>query len=53
MKLVKRMLAIAMVVFVAMGAAFAEGDGYVIIGQASEVANLNPMEYPRTPDSNV
>lgn len=29
------------------------GNGYVVIGQTSEVANLNPMQYPRTPDSNV
>ena len=26
---------------------------YVVVAQTSEVANLNPMEYPRTPDSNV
>ena len=53
-----RMLAVllaALMMVVTFGAAgIAEGgDGYVIIGQASEVANLNPMEYPRTPDSNV
>lgn len=29
------------------------GNGYVVVGQSSEVANLNPMQYPRTPDSNV
>lgn len=31
----------------------ANDNGYVVIGQTSEVANLNPMQYPRTPDSNV
>lgn len=30
-----------------------DDNSYVVIGQTSEVANLNPMEYPRTPDSNV
>ena len=25
----------------------------IVIGQSSEVANLNPMIQPRTPDSNV
>jgi len=44
----------ALLVLACLVPAMAEGgDGYVIIGQASEVANLNPMEYPRTPDSNV
>jgi len=31
----------------------AEGGATVTIGQVSEVANLNPTLYPRTPDSNV
>ena len=34
-------------------AALAEGGTTVTIGQVSEVANLNPTLYPRTPDSNV
>ena len=34
-------------------AALAEGSVSVTIGQVSEVANLNPTLYPRTPDSNV
>ena len=33
--------------------AMAEGGVTVTIGQVSEVANLNPTLYPRTPDSNV
>jgi peptide/nickel transport system substrate-binding protein len=33
--------------------AMAEGGVAVTIGQVSEVANLNPTLYPRTPDSNV
>ena len=53
-----RMLAVLLAALLAVASlgvsALAEGgDGYVIIGQASEVANLNPMLYPRTPDSNV
>lgn len=31
----------------------AASDSSIIIGQSSEVANLNPMIQPRTPDSNV
>lgn len=31
----------------------AASDGAVVIGQSSEVANLNPHIQPRTPDSNV
>lgn len=31
----------------------AANDTSIVIGQASEVANLNPMIQPRTPDSNV
>jgi len=34
-------------------AALAQGGVSVTIGQVSEVANLNPTLYPRTPDSNV
>ena len=30
-----------------------DNSSSVIIGQSSEVANLNPMIQPRTPDSNV
>ncbi len=33
--------------------AMAEGNVSITIGQVSEVANLNPTLYPRTPDSNV
>ena len=32
---------------------FDESGSSIIIGQSSEVANLNPMIQPRTPDSNV
>lgn len=47
-------LALAMALSVVSGvAAFADDNSYVVIAQTSEVANLNPMEYPRTPDSNV
>ncbi len=57
MKQFTRMLAVllaALLIVASLGlSAMAEGDGYITIGQASEVANLNPMEYPRTPDSNV
>lgn len=31
----------------------AASDGAIVIGQSSEVANLNPHIQPRTPDSNV
>jgi peptide/nickel transport system substrate-binding protein len=33
--------------------AVAPAETTITIGQVSEVANLNPMLYPRTPDSNV
>ena len=52
-KLTTLLLALLMMLTALTTAALADGDGQIIIGQASEVANLNPMEYPRTPDSNV
>ncbi len=52
-RMVSMLLAFAMVLSIGVAEVAADNDSYVVIGQTSEVANLNPMQYPRTPDSNV
>ena len=46
-------MVLALVLAAAPLAALAEGGVTVTIGQVSEVANLNPTLYPRTPDQNL
>ena len=54
MKPLALLMAALMVTLTGCGGSGAEDNSSsVIIGQSSEVANLNPMIQPRTPDSNV
>ena len=56
-KLMKPLALLMAVVMVTLtgcgGSGSGESGSSIIIGQSSEVANLNPMIQPRTPDSNV
>ena len=54
MKPLALLMAVAMVTLTGCGGSGSDESGSsIIIGQSSEVANLNPMIQPRTPDSNV
>ena len=54
MKPLALLMAVVMVTLTGCGGSGSDESGSsIIIGQSSEVANLNPMIQPRTPDSNV
>ncbi len=53
MRLLALLLAVMMVVLTGCGSGGEDTGSSIVIGQSSEVANLNPMIQPRTPDSNV
>lgn len=54
MKPLAFLMAVVMVTLTGCGGSGSDESGSsIIIGQSSEVANLNPMIQPRTPDSNV
>ena len=54
MKPLALLMAVVMVTLTGCGGSGSDESGSsIIIGQSSEVANLNPMFQPRTPDSNV
>lgn len=53
MKPLALLLAALMVTLTGCGGGGEDKGSSIVIGQSSEVANLNPMIQPRTPDSNV